>query len=542
MAKQIIYGEEARKALKSGVDQLADTVKLTLGPRGRNVVLEKPFGSPLITNDGVTIARDIELEDVFENMGAQIAKEVSVKTNEVAGDGTTTAAVLVQAIVSEGIKNVTAGANPMLLRKGILDTATIAVEELKAISKPVVDKNDIASVAAISADDQEIGVLVSEAMEKVGKDGVISVQEGQSLSTTLDVVEGMQFDRGYVSGYMATNLSKMIAELDSPAILITDRKISTIQELLPIIEQVVKSGLKLVIIADDFEQEVTATLVLNKLKGVFNCVAVKAPGFGGRRKEMLEDIAVLTNGQVISEDIGLEVKDATINMLGRAKLVTVDKDNTTIIGGAGSQKDIEARIAGIKEQIKNTTSSYDKEKLQERLAKLAGGVAVINVGAATEIEMQEKKHRIEDALAATKAAVEEGTVPGGGVALLTISENVKKATEKFEDDYKTGANAVIKALEAPMRQIAINSGVDGGVVINTIKSQDSKTFGYDALNDKYVDMVKEGIIDPTKVTRTALQNAASIAASLLTTESLVADIPQPPGAGMPPMPQDAGMY
>ena len=542
MAKQIIYGEEARKALKSGVDQLADTVKLTLGPRGRNVVLEKPFGSPLITNDGVTIARDIELEDVFENMGAQIAKEVSVKTNEVAGDGTTTAAVLVQAIVSEGIKNVTAGANPMLLRKGILDTATIAVEELKAISKPVVDKNDIASVAAISADDQEIGVLVSEAMEKVGKDGVISIQEGQSLSTTLDVVEGMQFDRGYVSGYMATNLSKMIAELDSPAILITDRKISTIQELLPIIEQVVKSGLKLVIIADDFEQEVTATLVLNKLKGVFNCVAVKAPGFGGRRKEMLEDIAVLTNGQVISEDIGLEVKDATINMLGRAKLVTVDKDNTTIIGGAGSQKDIEARIAGIKEQIKNTTSSYDKEKLQERLAKLAGGVAVINVGAATEIEMQEKKHRIEDALAATKAAVEEGTVPGGGVALLTISENVKKATEKFEDDYKTGANAVIKALEAPMRQIAINSGVDGGVVINTIKSQDSKTFGYDALNDKYVDMVKEGIIDPTKVTRTALQNAASIAASLLTTESLVADIPQPPGAGMPPMPQDAGMY
>lgn len=542
MAKQIIYGEEARKALKVGVDKLADTVKLTLGPRGRNVVLEKPFGSPLITNDGVTIARDIELEDAFENMGAQIAKEVSVKTNEVAGDGTTTAAVLVQAIVSEGIKNVTAGANPMLLRKGILDTAAVAVEELKNISKPVVDKNDIASVAAISADDSEIGVLVSEAMEKVGKDGVISVQEGQSLSTTLDVVEGMQFDRGYVSGYMATNLSKMIAEFDSPAILITDRKISTIQELLPIIEQVVKNGLKLVIIADDFEQEVTATLVLNKLKGVFNCVAVKAPGFGGRRKEMLEDIAVLTNGQVISEDIGLEVKDATLNMLGRAKLVTVDKDNTTIIGGAGKQTDIESRIAGIKEQIKNTTSSYDKEKLQERLAKLAGGVAVINVGAATEIEMQEKKHRIEDALAATKAAVEEGTVPGGGVALLTILEKVKKATESYEGDYKTGANAVIKALESPMRQIATNSGVDGGVVINTIKSQKSSTFGYDALNDTYVDMVKAGIIDPTKVTRTALQNAASIAASLLTTECLVADLPQPPSAGLPPMPQDPGMY
>ena len=542
MAKQIIYGEEARKALKVGVDKLADTVKLTLGPRGRNVVLEKPFGSPLITNDGVTIARDIELEDAFENMGAQIAKEVSVKTNEVAGDGTTTAAVLVLAIVSEGIKNVTAGANPMLLRKGILDTAAVAVEELKNISKPVVDKNDIASVAAISADDPEIGVLVSEAMEKVGKDGVISVQEGQSLSTTLDVVEGMQFDRGYVSGYMATNLSKMIAEFDSPAILITDRKISTIQELLPIIEQVVKNGLKLVIIADDFEQEVTATLVLNKLKGVFNCVAVKAPGFGGRRKEMLEDIAVLTNGQVISEDIGLEVKDATLNMLGRAKLVTVDKDNTTIIGGAGKQTDIESRIAGIKEQIKNTTSSYDKEKLQERLAKLAGGVAVINVGAATEIEMQEKKHRIEDALAATKAAVEEGTVPGGGVALLTILEKVKKATESYEGDYKTGANAVIKALESPMRQIATNSGVDGGVVINTIKSQKSNTFGYDALNDTYVDMVKAGIIDPTKVTRTALQNAASIAASLLTTECLVADLPQPPGTGLPPMPQDPGMY
>lgn len=542
MAKQIIYGEEARKALKVGVDKLADTVKLTLGPRGRNVVLEKPFGSPLITNDGVTIARDIELEDAFENIGAQIAKEVSVKTNEVAGDGTTTAAVLVQAIVSEGIKNVTAGANPMLLRKGILDTAAVAVEELKNISKPVVDKNDIASVAAISADDPEIGVLVSEAMEKVGKDGVISVQEGQSLSTTLDVVEGMQFDRGYVSGYMATNLSKMIAEFDSPAILITDRKISTIQELLPIIEQVVKNGLKLVIIADDFEQEVTATLVLNKLKGVFNCVAVKAPGFGGRRKEMLEDIAVLTNGQVISEDIGLEVKDATLNMLGRAKLVTVDKDNTTIIGGAGKQTDIESRIAGIKEQIKNTTSSYDKEKLQERLAKLAGGVAVINVGAATEIEMQEKKHRIEDALAATKAAVEEGTVPGGGVALLTILEKVKKATESYEGDYKTGANAVIKALESPMRQIATNSGVDGGVVINTIKSQKSNTFGYDALNDTYVDMVKAGIIDPTKVTRTALQNAASIAASLLTTECLVADLPQPPGTGLPPMPQDPGMY
>lgn len=542
MAKQIIYGEEARKALKVGVDKLADTVKLTLGPRGRNVVLEKPFGSPLITNDGVTIARDIELEDAFENMGAQIAKEVSVKTNEVAGDGTTTAAVLVQAIVSEGIKNVTAGANPMLLRKGILDTAAVAVEELKNISKPVVDKNDIASVAAISADDPEIGVLVSEAMEKVGKDGVISVQEGQSLSTTLDVVEGMQFDRGYVSGYMATNLSKMIAEFDSPTILITDRKISTIQELLPIIEQVVKNGLKLVIIADDFEQEVTATLVLNKLKGVFNCVAVKAPGFGGRRKEMLEDIAVLTNGQVISEDIGLEVKDATLNMLGRAKLVTVDKDNTTIIGGAGKQTDIESRIAGIKEQIKNTTSSYDKEKLQERLAKLAGGVAVINVGAATEIEMQEKKHRIEDALAATKAAVEEGTVPGGGVALLTILEKVKKATESYEGDYKTGANAVIKALESPMRQIATNSGVDGGVVINTIKSQKSNTFGYDALNDTYVDMVKAGIIDPTKVTRTALQNAASIAASLLTTECLVADLPQPPGTGLPPMPQDPGMY
>lgn len=528
MAKQIKYGEEARRALEAGVNALANTVKLTLGPKGRNVVLSKKYGLPLITNDGVTIAKEIELPDPFENMGAQIIKEVSTKTNDVAGDGTTTAAVLAQAMISEGLKNVAAGANPMMLRKGILDTVEIAAEELKKISKPVSDKQSIASVASISAGDEKIGQLISEAMEKVGKDGVITVDEGKSMKTELNVVEGMQFDRGYVSAYMVTNTDKMEAELDDPVILITDKKISNVQEILPVLEQVLKGGHKLLIIADEIEGEALATLVVNKIKGVLNCVAVKAPGFGDRRKAMLQDIAILTGGQVISEELGLDLKDANLNMLGRAKTVKVDKDNTTIVGGAGDKDEIEARIKSIKAQIAETTSDYDREKLQERLAKLAGGVAVINVGAATEVEMKDIKLRMEDALAATRAAVEEGVVPGGGIALISIIDKVKKATARFEGDQKTGAEIVIKALEAPLRQIAANSGVDGGVVINNVMRKRSPSYGYDALRDRYCDIIEAGIIDPTKVTRTALQNAGSVAATLLTTESIVADIPEPP--------------
>ena len=539
MAKQFKYGEEARKALEKGVNALADTVKLTLGPKGRNVVLERKYGSPLITNDGVTIAKEIELKDPFENMGAQLIKEVSVKTNDVAGDGTTTAAVLAQAIIREGLKNVAAGANPMLLRKGITEATEAAASALKVISKPVQNKGEIASVASISASDENIGKLISEAMEKVGKDGVITVDEGKSMHTELSVVEGMQFDRGYASAYMATNPDKMEAVVENPVIRITDKKISNLQEILPLLEQVIKSGLRLVIIADDIEGEALATLVVNKLKGVFSCLAVKAPGFGDRRKAMLQDIAILTGGQLISSELGMELKDANLGMLGKAKLIKSDKDNTTIIGGYGDATEIAGRIKSIKAQIEETTSDYDREKLQERLAKLSGGVAVINVGAATEIEMKESKMRIEDALAATRAAVEEGMVPGGGIALLSVIGEVRKATEKLTGDYKTGANIVIKALEAPIRQIAENCGVDGGVVVNTVLAAKSANYGYDALRDEYCDIVKAGIIDPTKVTRSALQNAASVAATLLTTESLVADIPEPPA---PMAPQQPDMY
>ncbi|MCI5819132.1 MAG: chaperonin GroEL, partial [Acidaminococcus sp.] len=527
MAKQFKYGIEARKALEAGVDTLADTVKVTLGPKGRNVVLDKKFGTPLVTNDGVTIAKEIEIKDPFENMGAQIIKEVSTKTNDIAGDGTTTAAVLAQAIIKEGLKNVAAGANPMILKKGIKIATDKAVEELKGISKPIENKTAIAQVASISAGDETIGALISDAMEKVGKDGVITIDEGKTMTTELTVVEGMQFDRGYASPYLVTNTDKMQAELDSPVILITDKKISNIQEILPILEEVLKNGLKLLIIADDIEGEALTTIIVNKLKGVFNCVAVKAPGFGDRRKAMLEDIATLTGATVISSDLGLELKNTTLDMLGRAKSVKVDKDNTTIVGGAGDPQAIKARVESIKAQIKETTSDYDREKLQERLAKLAGGVAVIGVGAATEVEMKERKLRIEDALAATRAAVEEGVVPGGGVALLSIMEKVKADVDTLEGDVKTGANIIVKALEAPIRQIAYNAGVDGGVVINEIVKAKKANYGYDALSNEYCDMVKKGILDPTKVTRSALQNAASVASTLLTTEALVTDIPEP---------------
>ncbi len=535
MAKQFKYGIEARKALEAGVDTLADTVKVTLGPKGRNVVLDKKFGTPLVTNDGVTIAKEIEIKDPFENMGAQIIKEVSTKTNDIAGDGTTTAAVLAQAIIKEGLKNVAAGANPMILKKGIKIATDKAVEELKGISKPIENKTAIAQVASISAGDETIGALISDAMEKVGKDGVITIDEGKTMTTELTVVEGMQFDRGYASPYLVTNTDKMQAELDSPVILITDKKISNIQEILPILEEVLKNGLKLLIIADDIEGEALTTIIVNKLKGVFNCVAVKAPGFGDRRKAMLEDIATLTGATVISSDLGLELKNTTLDMLGRAKSVKVDKDNTTIVGGAGDPQAIKARVESIKAQIKETTSDYDREKLQERLAKLAGGVAVIGVGAATEVEMKERKLRIEDALAATRAAVEEGVVPGGGVALLSIMEKVKADVDALEGDVKTGANIIVKALEAPIRQIAYNAGVDGGVVINEIVKAKKANYGYDALSNEYCDMVKKGILDPTKVTRSALQNAASVASTLLTTEALVTDIPEPPAPQMPPM-------
>lgn len=527
MAKQFKYGDDARKALEAGVDALANTVKITLGPKGRNVVLDRPYGAPLVTNDGVTIAKDVVLSDPFENMGAQIIREVATKTNDVAGDGTTTASVLAQAIVKEGLKNVAAGANPMVLKRGIMYATDVAVEELKKISKDVEDKTAIAQVASISAGDEKIGQLISDAMEKVGKDGVITIEEGKAMTTELNVVEGMQFDRGYVSPYLVTNTDKMSAELDNPVILITDKKISNIQELLPLLEQVLKNGLKLLIISDDIEGEALTTIIVNKLKGVFNVVAVKAPGFGDRRKAYLEDIAILTGGTYISSDLGYELKDVTLDMLGRAKSVRVDKDNTTIVGGYGAQEDISARVASIRAQIAESTSEYDKEKLQERVAKLAGGVAVIGVGAATEVEMKEKKLRIEDALNATRAAVEEGIVAGGGTALLSIIPQVKKACAKLEGDEATGAKIVLRALESPVRQIAANAGIDGGIVANTIMSSKKANYGYDAQREVYCDMVKAGILDPTKVTRSALQNAASVASTLLTTESLVTDIKEP---------------
>ena len=542
MAKQFKYGEEARRSLQTGVDILADTVKITLGPKGRNVVLDKKYGSPLINNDGVTIAKEIELEDPFENMGAQLVKEVSVKTNDVAGDGTTTAAVLAQAIFREGAKNVAAGANPMVLRRGILSAVDIAVEELKKISKPVESKKAIAQVASISAGDSEIGGLIADAMEKVGKDGVITVEESKTMKTELNLVEGMQFDRGYASPYMATDTDKMEAILDNPLILITDKKISNIQEILPILEQIVQQGKKLLIIADDIESEPLATLVVNKLRGTFNVVAVKAPGFGDRRKAMLQDIATLTGGKVISEELGYELKDATLDMLGHARTVKVDKENTTIVEGAGNKEEISARVQSIRTQIAETTSDYDKEKLQERLAKLAGGVAVIQVGAATEVEMKERKLRIEDALAATKAAVEEGIVPGGGAALLSVAPAVREHMETLSGDTKTGAAIVVRALEEPMRQIAANAGLEGSVIVAKVLENSDPNYGYDAACDEYCNMVEKGIIDPTKVSRTALTNAASVVATMLTTECLVADIPAPEPAAPAAPGGMGGMY
>ena len=541
MAKQIKYGDDARKALETGVNVLADTVKITLGPKGRNVVLDKKFGAPLITNDGVTIAKEIELENPFENMGAQLVKEVSTKTNDVAGDGTTTAVVLAQAIIREGLKNLAAGANPIILKKGISAAVDTAVEKIKSISKPVENKLAISQVASISAGDETIGSLIADAMEIVGKDGVITVEEGKTMNTELTTVEGMQFDRGYASAYMVTNTEKMEAVLDNPYILITDKKISTLQEILPIIEPIAQQGARLLIIAEDVEGDALASLIVNKLKGVLNCVAVKAPGFGDRRKAMLEDIAILTGGTVVSSDLGYEFKDVTPDMLGRAAQVKVDKENTTIINGAGASDAIKARVNSIKAQIAETTSEYDKEKLQERLAKLAGGVAVINVGAATEIEMKEKKLRIEDALAATRAAVEEGIVPGGGVALLSTIPELTKFAESLSGDEKTGANIVLKAVEEPLRQIAKNAGLDGSVIVNNIITANKPNYGYDALKNEYTDMVASGIIDPTKVARSVLQNAASVASTLLTTESIVTDIPTPP-APAAPNPDMGGMY
>ena len=536
MAKQIKYGEEARKALENGVNQLADTVKITLGPKGRNVILEKKFGTPLVINDGVTIAKEIELKDPFENAGAQIVKEASTKTNDVVGDGTTTAAVLAQAIIKEGNKNVAAGANPIILRKGIDKAVEVCVNKLKTISTPVQGKQSIAQVASISAADDTIGQLISDAMEKVGNDGVITVEESKTMKTELNIVEGMQFDRGYCSPYMATDLDKMTADLDNPYILITDKKISTIQDILPLLEQIVKMGAKLLIIAEDVEGEALTTLILNKLRGSFICVAVKAPGFGDRRKAMLEDIAVLTGGTVITEDLGLELKSATVDMLGRAKQVKVDKDNTIIVEGAGESAKIAQRVQQIRNQMAETTSDYDREKYQERLAKLAGGVAQINVGAATEVEMKERKLRIEDALNATRAAVEEGIVAGGGVALISAVGEVDKLVKSLSGDEKTGAQIVRKALEAPIRQIAENAGVNGGVVVEKVLASRRVNYGYDALTGTYGDMIVKGIIDPTKVTRSALQNAASVAGTLLTTESIVCDIPEPPAPAAAPNP------
>ena len=524
MAKLIKHGAEARASLESGVNTLADAVKITLGPKGRNVVLGKKYASPLITNDGVTIAKEIELSDPFENLGAELVKEVSVKTNDVAGDGTTTAAVLAQAIVNEGMRNFAAGANPVILKKGIFKAVDTAVEGLKKLSKPVDGKGDIAKVASISAGDEQVGQLIADAMEKVGRDGVITVEESQTMHTELSVVEGMQFDRGYLSPYMSTNPDKMTAELDNPYILITDKKISQIAEILPILEQIVKQNAKLLIIADEVEGEALTTIILNKLRGTFTCVAVKAPSFGDKRKALLEDIAILTGGKVLSEELGIDFKQVGLDMLGRARSVKVDKDTTTIVEGAGDPKSIEERVKFIRGMLAKETSDYEKEKLADRLAKLAGGVAVIKVGAPTEVEMKEKKLRIEDALSATKAASEEGVVPGGGVALLKVKPDVENLVSKLTGDEKTGAAIIGKALEAPIRQIAKNSGVDGGVVANSVLANlDKKAYGYDALTNKYVDMIASGIIDPTKVTRSALQNAASVAGTLLTTEVLVVE-------------------
>ena len=541
MAKIICYGEEARKALEKGVNQLADTVKITLGPKGRNVVLDKKFGAPLITNDGVTIAKEIELEDPFENMGAQLVKEVSTKTNDVAGDGTTTATLLAQAIVGEGLKNLAAGANPMVMKKGIAKAAAAAIEAMKANSQKVNGSDDIARVGTVSSGDETIGKLIAEAMEKVGHDGVITIEESKTAETSSEVVEGMEFDRGYITPYMVTDTEKMVAELDDALILITDKKISNIQELLPILEQVVQSGKKLLIIAEDVEGDALSTLIVNRLRGTLNVVCVKAPGFGDRRKEMLQDIAILTGGEVISSDVGLELKEAQLSMLGSARQVKITKENTTIVNGAGSSEEIKARIGQIKSQIEVTTSDYDKEKLQERLAKLAGGVAVIKVGAATEVEMKEKKLRIEDALNATRAAVEEGIVAGGGTAYLNAIPAVEKLLAETEGDEKTGVQIIARALTAPVKQIAANAGIDGAVVLSKIQESGKVGYGFDAYKEEYCDMIPAGIVDPTKVTRSALENAASIASVLLTTESLVADKPQPP-APAAPAPDMGGMY
>ena len=533
MAKEIKYGVEARKALEAGVNQLADTVRVTLGPKGRNVVLDKSFGAPLITNDGVTIAKDIELEDAFENMGAQIVKEVATKTNDVAGDGTTTATVLAQAMINAGMKNLAAGANPIILRKGMKKATNAAVEAIEKMSEQVGGKEQIAKVASISAADEEVGQLVADAMEKVSQDGVITIEESKTMKTELDLVEGMQFDRGYISAYMATDMEKMVAELDDPYILITDKKIANIQEILPLLEQIVQSGSKLLIIAEDIEGEALTTLIVNKLRGTFSVVGVKAPGYGDRRKAMLEDIAILTGGTVVSEEVGIELKDATIDMLGRAKSVKVEKENTVIVDGAGDKDAIKARVGQIKSQIEETTSEFDKEKLQERLAKLSGGVAVIRVGAATETEMKEANLRLEDALAATRAAVEEGIIAGGGSAYIHAAKAVKEMAKELSGDEKTGAEIVLKALEAPLYHIAANAGLEGSVIINKV-AESEVGMGFDALTETYVNMVESGIIDPAKVTRSALQNATSVASTLLTTESVVADIKEDtPAPAMP---------
>ena len=542
MAKIICYGEEARKALEKGVNQLADTVKITMGPKGRNVVLDKKFGAPLITNDGVTIAKEIELEDPFENMGAQLVKEVSTKTNDVAGDGTTTATLLAQAIIREGLKNLAAGANPMIMKKGIAKATTTAIEAIKANSQKVNGSADIARVGAVSSGDENIGKLIAEAMEKVGHDGVITIEESKTAETYSEVVEGMQFDRGYITPYMVTDTEKMEANLDDALILITDKKISNIQELLPLLEQVVQSGKKLLIIAEDVEGDALSTLIVNRLRGTLNVVCVKAPGFGDRRKEMLQDIAILTGGTVISSDVGLELKEAQLNQLGQARQVKVTKENTTIVNGAGNSEDIKARIGQIKSQIEVTTSDYDREKLQERLAKLAGGVAVIKVGAATEVEMKEKKLRIEDALNATRAAVEEGIVAGGGTAYLNAIPAVEKLMAEVEGDEKTGVQIIACALTAPVKQIAANAGIDGSVVLEKIRESGKTGYGFDAYNEVYCDMIPAGIVDPTKVNRSALENAASIASTLLTTEALVADKPEPPAPAAPAAPDMGGMY
>ena len=539
MAKEIKYGVEARKALEAGVNKLADTVRVTIGPKGRNVVLDKSFGAPLITNDGVTIAKEIELEDPFENMGAQLLKEVATKTNDVAGDGTTTATVLAQAMVNEGMKNLAAGANPIVLRKGMKKATDVAVEAIKEMSSKVTDKQQIARVAAVSSCDDEVGQMVADAMEKVSNDGVITIEESKTMHTELDLVEGMQFDRGYISAYMANDMEKMIATLDDPYILITDKKITNIQDILPLLEQIVQSGAKLLIIAEDIEGEALTTLIVNKLRGTFSVLGVKAPGYGDRRKEMLKDIATLTGGQVISEELGLDLKDATIDQLGRAKSVKVEKESTVIVDGMGEKDAIEARVAQIRTQIEETTSDFDREKLQERLAKLAGGVAVIRVGAATETEMKEAKLRMEDALAATKAAVEEGIIAGGGSAYIHASKKVAKLAETLAGDEKTGANIILKALEAPLFHISANAGLEGAVIINKVREQEPG-IGFDAYKEEYVDMVKEGILDPAKVTRSALQNATSVASTLLTTESVVANIKEDTPA-MPAAPGGMGM-